>query len=66
MSRRSFVIEIKVLKALIKYIVNFGCQKTGMGTLGRVCGDLGLRDARRGTWDGDARRQIQGHRTQGR
>ena len=23
-----------------------------MGTLGRVCGDLGLRDARRGTWEG--------------
>ena len=23
-----------------------------MGTLGRVCVDLGLRDARRGTWEG--------------
>ena len=35
--------------------------KIGTGTLGRACGDLGLRDARRGTWDGDAGRQIQGH-----
>ena len=24
--------------------------KTGTGTLGRVCGDLGLGDARGGTW----------------
>ena len=37
-----------------------------MGTLGRVCGDLGPRDARRGTWDGDAGRQIRGHGTRGR
>ena len=24
--------------------------KSGTGTSGRVCGDLGLKDARRGTW----------------
>ena len=36
-----------------------------MATLERVCGNLGLRDARRGTWDRDAGCQIQGQRDTG-
>ena len=36
--------------------------KSGTGTLGRVCGDLGLGDARRGTWG----RQVRDAGTRGR
>ena len=53
--------------ALIKCIVLISAvYKTGMGTLGRMCGELGLRDAMQWTWDGDAERQIRGLRTRGR
>ena len=53
--------------ALIKCIVLISAvYKTGMGTVGHMCGDLGLRDAMRWTWDGDAGRQISGLRTRGR
>ena len=60
-----------------KSLENLGCVckwdgDKGTGTSGRVCGDLGLRDARRGTcghqvWDaGTCRTGTRGRQTQGR
>ena len=47
---------------------NSAVYKSGTGTWGRVCGDLGLRDARLGTWGHqvwDAGLETQGRRGRG-